>query len=145
MKQRELARDFFAGEASGSASNVEIQQLAGGTALVGYGHAVYAYRYYTGHVVYFHGWQGYSIATNSQLGKMGFTINGEPVDSPSLSKTYRGIKSDPVLRGDKFHVVGGKPSVSSLANWLDDYDEPFFDSQSESSRIDSQTESQSWL
>ena len=123
--QRELARQFYAGAQDGSGSNVAIQQLAGGTAIVGYGHAVYAYRYPSGNIVYFHGWQGRSTATNSQLGKMGLTEDGNPVDFPDLSMNYRDNKPETVVEATKFHVVDDKPSVGSLSEWLENYDEPW--------------------
>lgn len=118
MRQSELAEAFFNGAANGEASNVQLQQLAGGTALVGYGHAVYAFRYPSGHVVYFHGWQGYSTATNSQLGKMNFTEGGDSVDVPTE-------RSGELMSAEKFHVSNADPSVSTLETWLDEYSEPW--------------------
>lgn len=43
----------------------------GGIKLVGYGHALYAYRYPDGHIIYFKGWRGRSHSTDCHLSKMG--------------------------------------------------------------------------
>jgi len=57
ISQSELGRRFESGATSGTASNVEIQEAPnGGTVLVGYGHAVYAYRSPGGHITVYRGW-----------------------------------------------------------------------------------------
>jgi len=75
--QRELGRAFHRGQTSGTASNVEIEDFGDFTALLGYGHAVYAVRLKdTGEVIGF-GWYGYSQSTSCQLSKMGITEDFE--------------------------------------------------------------------
>lgn len=55
--QHDLARRFKNGETTGTASNMKIVELRdGSTALVGYGHAVYALRKPDGHITVYAGW-----------------------------------------------------------------------------------------
>lgn len=82
--QKEIGERFHRGESSGKASNVEIQEFEalGLTAVVGYGHAVYATRdIETGHTVYFDGWYGYSVTTSCQISKMRLESNADEVVS----------------------------------------------------------------
>jgi hypothetical protein len=83
FNQRNLGREFLFGETSGRASNVEIKHFpnVGLTALIGYGHAVYATREIgTGTVVYYEGWYGRSASTSCQLTKMGLSKNSPDHD-----------------------------------------------------------------
>lgn len=88
--QSELGRRFAQGQ-NGTASNVKIvEQEWGGAALIGYGHAVYAYRFPSGEVVTFRwdisgsGSNSGSVSTKQQYGKMGlrsmadFTSDEQP-------------------------------------------------------------------
>jgi len=83
--QRNLGRMFKRGETSGTASNVEIRDFGNFTAIVGYGHAVYAVRVKdTGEVIGF-GWDGYSRSTSCQLTKMGIEQDFKTRPSPCHS------------------------------------------------------------
>lgn len=76
--QRQLGERFLRGETTGTASNVHIEDYPslGLTALIGYGHAVYATRDSdSGRVTYFRGWWGRSVSTKTQLTKMGLSEN----------------------------------------------------------------------
>jgi hypothetical protein len=84
VAQDKLGRMFVRGETSGEASNVRIIHFPylGKTALVGYGHAVYATRDDdTGHITYFEGWYGYSPSTSCQLTKMGFPSVADSIEN----------------------------------------------------------------
>lgn len=80
VSQTQLAEQFRTGETSGAASNVAIQEASdGGTLLVGYGHAVYAYRSPEGRITAFEGWtysgnpirpNAGSTSTKTQFSKM---------------------------------------------------------------------------
>jgi hypothetical protein len=73
MNQRKLGDQFYYGDTEGKASNVQIEDFPdlGLTALIGYGHAVYATRdQKTGYTVYYEGWYGYSATTSCQLSKL---------------------------------------------------------------------------
>jgi hypothetical protein len=83
FNQRNLGREFLFGEKSGKASNVEIENFPGlgMTALIGYGHAVYATRdTATGTVTYYEGWWSKSVSTRTQLTKMGLSRNATDHD-----------------------------------------------------------------
>lgn len=72
--QTELGEQFRNGETSGYASNVHIADfpVLGETALVGYGHAVYATRdKKTGHVVAYDGWRSKSRSSAAAMTKLG--------------------------------------------------------------------------
>jgi len=68
-----LVNRFFDGEYSGTATNMSIgETAAGGHFIMGYGHAIYAYRppdERFGPVV-FTGWKGASHSTNQHIGLM---------------------------------------------------------------------------
>lgn len=67
--QRKLGELFAVGEQSGSASNVQIVETKTGSAIVGYGYAVYFERQ-GGTIVRYDGWRGYSVSTSCQLTKL---------------------------------------------------------------------------
>ena len=70
VSNSQLVNRFFGGVESGTASNMEIATLeSGATALVGYGHAVYAYRPPEDRFkpVVFVGWKGASKSTNQHI------------------------------------------------------------------------------
>jgi hypothetical protein len=74
LSQQALAQNFVRGATTGQASNVSIQKIADGvTALVGYGHAVYAKRTQKRGTTAYGGWYGYSPSTSSALTKMGLS------------------------------------------------------------------------
>jgi len=96
--QSTLGRKFRDGDKTGTASNVKIHETDdGGTVLVGYGHAVYAYRSPSGHITAYMGWtnrsntrrQSGSISTKQQYGQLGLRsdvyvdehIEGEDTDA----------------------------------------------------------------
>lgn len=93
--QSKLGRRFFRGATSGKASNVKTETFAdlGLTALIGYGHAVYATRDMdTGHVTAYMGWDGYSNSTSCQLSKLGLRHGvEETVDEQKKRGTLRGV------------------------------------------------------
>jgi len=73
MNQQELGLAFYRGETSGAASNIKIEDFPdlGVTAVIGYGHAVYATRdKETGYTVYYEGWYSRSNSTRCQLSKL---------------------------------------------------------------------------
>lgn len=83
FNQRNLGREFLFGETSGKTSNVKIENFSdlGLTALIGYGHAVYATRdTATGTVTYYEGWWSRSASTRTQLTKMGLSRNADDHD-----------------------------------------------------------------
>lgn len=85
VSQKRLGRAFRNGETNGKASNVEIRELEnGGTVLVGYGHAVYAYRDPLGNVTAYMGWADQEN-TRTHAGTMStkcqYTALGLRVDS----------------------------------------------------------------
>lgn len=83
FNQRNLGREFLFGETEGKASNVHIEDFPdlGVTALIGYGHAVYATRdKATGTVTYYEGWWSRSTSTRTQLTKMGLSRNADDHD-----------------------------------------------------------------
>lgn len=71
--QRELGQAFEAGATEGRASNLAIQECAGGYALVDVrGPAVLAYRFPGTHrIVSFDGWYGFSTTTSCMMTKAG--------------------------------------------------------------------------
>lgn len=75
--QHELGRRFRNGKTSGTASNVKIDDRENGTALIGYGHAMYAFRTNDGTIIYFRGWYGYSASTSCQISKMSLRANAD--------------------------------------------------------------------
>lgn len=101
--QNELGKRFHRGETSGTASNTRIEDYEdlGLTALIGYGHAVYATRdKETGHTIYYEGWYGYSPSTSCQLSKTGFPSRAdESVDEKKKRGTLRRADKA-VRRGD---------------------------------------------
>lgn len=65
--QADLAKMFVDGAGDGRASHMHISDLGVGTALVGYGWAIYAYREgETRRFFFFEGWRGYSKITTSK-------------------------------------------------------------------------------
>jgi hypothetical protein len=95
FNQRNLGLEFFFGEKEGKASNVEIENFPdlGMTAVIGYGHAVYATRdTATGTVTYYEGWWSKSSSTRTQLTKMGLSRNsgGRGVDHIIDERKKRG-------------------------------------------------------
>lgn len=73
MTNEEIVSAFFSGADSGVAANMSIGTTAdGGTFLMAYGHAVYAYRPPDGRFspVLFTGWKGASHSTNQHLSLM---------------------------------------------------------------------------
>lgn len=70
MSQDKLVRRFAAGDDHGTASNMQIRPADGGTELVGYGWARYAFRTDDGTVTIYEGWNGYSISTTQQMTKV---------------------------------------------------------------------------
>lgn len=95
--QSELGRRFAQGQ-NGTASNVRIvEQEWGGAALIGYGHAVYAYRFPSGEVVTFTSWASKggsgrnagSQSTKAQFGKMGLkTMADHTVEQCPSKSTF---------------------------------------------------------
>jgi len=85
--QSKLGRRFKNGATSGSASNLEIKEHEwGGTMLVAYGHAVYAYRFPKGYILTFKGWYAtdntrrHSGGNNkSQFSRLGLTSMADEV------------------------------------------------------------------
>lgn len=77
--QNELGRRFRRGETTGSSSNTRIEDFPalGLTALIGYGHAVYATRQKDTGILTFYGWYGYSPSTSQQITKMGLKSNAD--------------------------------------------------------------------
>ena len=76
--QQDIKEEFERGETQLKAGNVEIRptnthgEERGGAVIVGYGHAIYAYRDpIGGEITYFGGWSGYSPTTSSQLSTLG--------------------------------------------------------------------------
>lgn len=85
MNQQDLVDAFFNGAESGTASNMSIgTTYAGGVYILGYGHAVYAYRPPDGRFdpVVFTGWKGASHSTDQHIGlmddKAGMNLDGRP-------------------------------------------------------------------
>jgi len=99
--QKELGQMFRNGATSGTASNVEIHDLGdGATALVGYGHAVYACRLSDGTVISYLGWANRdntrpnagSMSTKQQFSKLGLRGGVE-------KRGGEGIDAAPKIRG----------------------------------------------
>lgn len=67
MRNDELIKRFIRGETTGTASRMEIREMGDGTALVGYGWALYAYRSPSGEIQLYNGWDGYSSTTTKHL------------------------------------------------------------------------------
>ena len=98
FNQRNLGREFLFGETNGKASNVHIEDFPdlGMTALIGYGHAVYATRdKATGTVTYYEGWWSRSTSTRVQLTKMGLSQN-----SPDHDRNVDTVVDERKDRGD---------------------------------------------
>lgn len=109
VSQENLARSFENGATHGTASSVEITDIAGGHALVdtrGEG-AVLAFRYPSGHVVAFEGWYGFSVSTSAMMTKMG------------LSHVCR-HDEDRVYRANT--TAADSPTTDELDEWLDEHD-----------------------
>lgn len=73
ISNQELVSRFFNGEFKGTAANMSIgQTAAGGHFIMGYGHAVYAYRPPDDRFdpVVFTGWKGASSSTNQHISLM---------------------------------------------------------------------------
>lgn len=100
--QSTLGSRFLSGKL-GAASNVHIEEHEwGGTMLVGYGHAVYAYRFENGFVIAFMGWyekentrrHAGSPSTKTQYGKLGLRTADHKV---------MGTGEDAAPKLDEFH------------------------------------------
>ena len=93
MNQNDLGRRFHDGATTGQASNTRIEDYddLGLTAIIGYGHAVYATRdKKTGHTIYYEGWHGYSASTSCQLSKFKLPFKAdETVDERKKRGTLR--------------------------------------------------------
>lgn len=87
--QTELGRRFRNGE-TGTASNLKVKEDGdGGLKLVGYGHALYAYRYPDGHTIYFSGWYDRSQTTKCHLTKTGVkTKHDQSVDKREKAASF---------------------------------------------------------
>jgi hypothetical protein len=103
--QTELGRRFRNGK-TGTASNVEVKEdNQGELKMVGYGHALYAYRYPDGYTIFFGGWHGRSQSTNQQLSKTGISTNYDKAVAKRVKSAgfdpskYReqGQKEQPIL------------------------------------------------
>ena len=73
MSNMELVQSFFSGAESGKAANMSIGETdAGGHFIMGYGHAIYAYRPPDGRFkpAVFVGWVGASTSTTQHIGLM---------------------------------------------------------------------------
>jgi hypothetical protein len=89
--QTKLGRRFRNGK-TGSASNVKVEEdRDGGLKMVGYGHALYAYRYPDGYTIFFEGWNGRSQSTNQHLSKTGVSTNYDK----AVSKRVKSAGFDP--------------------------------------------------
>jgi len=103
--QSELGARFRNGATTGTASNVEIRELEnGGTVLVGYGHAVYAYRSPSGHITSYLGWANSdntrphsgSASTVQQFGQLKIRsrkhvdekVTGESIDAAPKARSF---------------------------------------------------------
>jgi hypothetical protein len=100
--QNDLGRRFHDGATSGQASNVRIEDFPDLdlTAVIGYGHAVYATRdKTTGHTVYYEGWYSRSQSTKQQISKMSLSFKAdEVVDERKSRGTLR--RADKKARRD---------------------------------------------
>jgi hypothetical protein len=87
--QTALGRRFRDGK-TGTASNMKVKEdNEGGLKMVGYGHALYAYRYPDGHIIYFSDWYGRSQSTNCQLTKTGVkTTHDQSVDKREKAASF---------------------------------------------------------
>jgi hypothetical protein len=102
MNQQELGLAFYRGETSGKASNIKIEDFPdlGLTAVIGYGHAVYATRNKeTGYTVYYEGWDGYSSTTGSQLTKLDLSARSNQIGVDEIVDEEK--KRGTLRRGDK--------------------------------------------
>lgn len=117
--QSELGDRFARGATGGAASNVKIRDGDGYTALVGYGHALYALRDdQTGNIVAFTGWYGYSMSTSCQFSRLGLTAaQGEKTGRNATfvdDDNPKALSARPVLQ--RFHDNGGlDPAVRAPA------------------------------
>lgn len=105
MRNADVVERFFDGRTHGVAANMSIGKTdAGGTFLMGYGHAVYAYRPPDGRFdpVLFTGWRGASASTTQHIAlchdRTDIHIDGRPGTSdvsgdPDLD-VLRGISSN---------------------------------------------------
>lgn len=96
--QQYLGDAFFRGDTTGTASNVKIEEFPdlGVTALIGYGHAVYATRdQKTREITYYQDWDGRSPSTSCQLTKLGLSPRATVIYT---DRTADGRKSRGELR-----------------------------------------------
>ena len=109
VSQANLARSFENGATSGSASSVEIREIAGGHAIVDTrcAGAVYAFRYPSGKIVAFEGWYGYSPSTSTMMTKMGIS----PTCRHDDDRDYRANVT-----------AADAPTTGDLDDWLDEHD-----------------------
>jgi len=88
MTSQNIVANRFAQGRTGTASNVKVVEHEWGCLmLVGYGHAIYAYRFPSGFIITFKGWyrtggagsRSGSQSTKTQFGKMGLTSMADEV------------------------------------------------------------------
>ena len=116
--QRELAQRFKDGASNIEASNVTVEEHDwGGTMLVGYGHAVYAYRFPNGFIITFRGWykgcgegrRSGSQSTKQQFTKMGLTnMADEVIEDTNTAPSKHGF--DP-REWDGIQFDSSKPEI----------------------------------
>lgn len=130
QSHRNLARAFARGDTSGQSSSMSIMELADGvTALVGYGHAVYAIRDSDGTVYRFDGWAFKGTRPRNRSGSMTVKANHWPAlrgsfadvavsdTSPSTSMERHLKESADVLTGDAHKSAPSTSNAMGALTW----------------------------